>query len=121
GWPRYGACGLRLLLRWLPLRLLLAGRLAEAPREYRTHQKRRGDEHDDERLDDADQVNAHAGVDLHLPSTGFERAEQQSRDQHADRVRAPKQGDRYGIEADAGREAGGGASEHAEHLVRAGE
>src|SRR5262245_3134374 len=46
--------------------------LGEGEREYRAHQHRRRDEDDDQRLDDRDEVDAHAGRNLHLPSAGFE-------------------------------------------------
>ncbi|MEZ5768498.1 MAG: hypothetical protein R3D80_13115 [Paracoccaceae bacterium] len=39
----------------------------EALMEDCAHQERRGDENDDQRLDDPDQVDRHAGVHLHLP------------------------------------------------------
>ena len=78
----------------------------EQRRENAFDQQWRGDKDDDQRLDDADHVDRHPGVHLHLPPPGLKRAEQQPGQKNADRVRTPKKCYRDGAKPDAGGKAG---------------
>src|SRR5665809_48608 len=63
------------------------------------HERRRSDEHDDQRLDDDDDIGTNIGGPLHLERACTKGAEQQGRQHHSKRMRSPQQCKGDGVEA----------------------
>ena len=66
-----------------------------------------GEEEEDRGLDDVDDLDRDAGLDLHQPGAGAHRPEEERRQHDAHRVRATEERDRDRVEADRGPVRGG--------------
>ena len=78
-------------------------------------------EEEDRGLDDVDDLDRDAGLDLHQARSGAHRAEEQRGEHDPDRMRAAEEGDRDRVEADRRPVRGGHEAADAEDLPGAGE